>query len=124
MAVDEPASRVSVIKESSLDLNKTVNLSKLESALSIYYNHLIEYVLENIKQQFTTARRLPMIKKPIDIVLSGGTSLAKGFANRFKEMLERIKLPVPAGDVILAKQPLRSVAEGALVAAMADESGK
>ncbi|MDP3785963.1 MAG: hypothetical protein Q8R05_00180, partial [Candidatus Omnitrophota bacterium] len=39
MAVDETASRVSSIKESSLDLSKEGDLSKIESALSIYYNH-------------------------------------------------------------------------------------
>ncbi|MBU4580758.1 hypothetical protein KKB43_07180, partial [Patescibacteria group bacterium] len=38
MAVDETASRVSAIKESSLDLSKEGTLNKIESALSIYYN--------------------------------------------------------------------------------------
>lgn len=124
MTVDEPTSRVSVIKESSLDLSKEGNLSKIESALSIYYNHLIEYVIENIKQQFEQARRLPMIKKPVSIVLAGGSSLPNGFANRFNKILQRIKFPIPVGEVIMSKQPLRSVAEGALVAAITDEGRK
>jgi len=119
MAVDEPTSRVSVIKESSLDLSKEGNLSKLESALSIYYNYAIEYVIENIKQQFEQARRLPMIEKPVSIVLAGGTSLPNGFANRFNKILQQIKFPIPVGEVMMSKQPLRSVAEGALVAAIA-----
>ncbi|MBU4590566.1 MAG: hypothetical protein KKG01_06545 [Candidatus Omnitrophica bacterium] len=124
MAVDETASRVSAIKESSLDLNKEGNLSKVESALSIYYNHLIEYVIENIKDEFDKARRMPQFTKPISIILSGGTSLPKGFSNRFKEILDRLKLPIPVGAVRMAGQPLRSVAKGALVAASADESKK
>ncbi len=124
MAVDETASRVSSIKESSLDLSKEGDLSKVESALSIYYNHLIEYVIENIKQEFTKARRLPRITKPISIILSGGTSLPKGFSHRFKQILDQLKLPVPVGSVRMASQPLRSVAKGALVAASADESRK
>jgi hypothetical protein len=124
MAVDETASRVSSIKESALDLNKVDGLSKVESALSIYYNHLIEYVIENIKQEFTKARRLPRITKPISIILSGGTSLPKGFSDRFRQILDRLKLPVPVGSVRMASQPLRSVAKGALVAASADESKK
>lgn len=122
MAVDETASRVSAIKESSLDLSKEKDLSKIESALSIYYNHLIEYVIENIKQEFAKARRLPRITKPISIILSGGTSLPKGFSHRFKQILDQLKLPVPVGSVRMASQPLRSVAKGALVAASADES--
>lgn len=124
MAVDETASRVSAIKETSLDLSKEEGLSKIESALSIYYNHLIEYVIENIKQEFTKARRLPRIAKPISIILSGGTSLPNGFSQRFKQILDRLKLPIPVGSVRMADQPLRSVAKGALVAASADESKK
>jgi len=124
MAVDETASRVSAIKESSLDLSKEGELSKIESALSIYYNHLIEYVIENIKQEFAKARRLPRIAKPISIILSGGTSLPKSFSGRFKQILDRLKLPIPVGSVRMASQPLRSVAKGALVAASADESRK
>ena len=122
MAVDETASRVSSIKESSLDLSKEGDLSKIESALSIYYNHLIEYVIENIKQEFAKAKRLPKIAKPISIILSGGTSLPTGFSNRFRQILGRLKLPIPVGSVRMASQPLRSVAKGALVAASADES--
>jgi actin-like ATPase involved in cell morphogenesis len=122
MAVDETASRVSAIKESSLDLSKEGGLSKIESALSIYYNHLIEYVIENIKQEFTKARRLPRITKPVSIILSGGTSLPNGFSRRVKQILDRLKLPIPVGSVRMADQPLRSVAKGALVAASADEA--
>jgi len=124
MAVDETASRVSSIKESSLDLSKEGELSKIESALSIYYNHLIEYVIENIKQEFAKTRRLPRIPNPISIILSGGTSLPKGFSGRFKQILDRLKLPIPVDSIRMAVQPLRSVAKGALIAASADESKK
>jgi hypothetical protein len=124
MAVDETSSRVSSVKESSLDLSKQGDLSKIESALSIYYNHLIEYVIENIKQEITKARRLPRVAKPISIILSGGTSLPTGFSNRFRQILDRLKLPIPVGSIRMASQPLRSVAKGALVAASADESKK
>ncbi len=124
MAVNETASRVSAIKESSLDLSKEGTMSKIESALSIYYSHLIEYVIESIKQEFARARRLPRITKPISIILAGGTSLPKGFSDRFKQILDQLKLPVPIGSVRMASQPLRSVSKGALVAASADESKK
>jgi len=122
MAVDETSSRVSAIKEASLDLSKQGDVSKIESALSVYYNHLIEYVIENIKQEITKARRLPRMNRPISIILSGGTSLPTGFSPRFRKILERLKLPIPIGSVRMASQPLRTVAKGALVAAGADES--
>jgi len=124
MAVNETASRVSAMKETSLDLSKEKGLSKIESALSIYYNHLIEYVIESIKDEFAKAKRLPRITKPISIILSGGTSLPNGFSHRFKQILDQLKLPVPVGSVRMASQPLRSVAKGALVAASVDEGKK
>lgn len=124
MAVDETASRVSAIKEESLDLGKQDSLSKVESAMSIYYNHLIEYVIENMKQEISKQKRLPHIENPIPIILSGGTSLPKGFADRFKRILKTSRFPLEVGDVRMASQPIRSVTKGALVAASADESKK
>ena len=120
MVVNETASKVCSIKESSLDLTKTANLTKIESALSIYYNHLIEYVIENMKDEFSRAEKMPRIEKPIDIVLSGGTSMPKGFAERFKEIFIRLKFPLAIGEVKIASNPLKAVAKGALVAANAD----
>lgn len=122
MATNETASRVSAIKESSLDLNKKEGLSKVESALSIYYNHLIEYVIDNIKEELGKQKRLPRITKPISIILSGGTSLPHGFVGRFRDILQQHKFPLEVGEIKMASQPLRSVAKGALVAASADES--
>ncbi len=122
MAVDETASRVSAIKEQTLNLGKEQGLSKIESALSIYYNHLIEYVIENIKQEFNQSKKIPLIQKPMTIVVSGGTSLPKGFVERFKRILDQLKLPIPVGEVRIASQPLNTVCKGALVAASADEN--
>ena len=121
MAVNETASRISAIKESSLDLSKDKGLSKIEDALSIYYNHLIEYVLENIKEVFEKTEKKPRIDKPISIILSGGTALPKGFAGRFKQILGRLKFPLEIGSIRMASQPVRTVAKGALIAARADE---
>jgi hypothetical protein len=122
MAIDEAASRVSAIKESSFDLSKERDLSKIESAFSIYYNHLIEYVIESIKQEFNRVGGMPGMVEPITIVLSGGTSLPKGFIQSFKQILDQLKLPVPIGEVRMAAQPLHSVAKGALIAASAEEA--
>jgi len=121
MAVNETASRVSAIKEEALDLAKRDGLSKIESALSIYYNHLIEYVIENIKRVFEETEKKPQIDKPISIVLSGGTSLPKGFSDRFREVLGRKRFPLEVGSVRMAENPVRAVAKGALIAARADE---
>jgi hypothetical protein len=124
MSVDETASRICAIKESSLDLSKETGLARIESALSIYYSHLIEYVIENIKREFERSKKMPRIEKPVSIILSGGTSLPNGFSDRFKAILERIKFPLAIKSVRMASQPLRTVAKGALVAALSDEAKK
>lgn len=124
MAVDETASRICALKESSLDLTKDVGLSKIETALSIYYDNLIEYVLENIKREFERVKKMPRIDKPIPIVLSGGTALPKGFINRFKEILTKIRFPIEIGQVRVAFEPQYSVAKGTLIAAIAEEEKK
>lgn len=120
MVVNETASKVCSIKESSLDLTKNDNLTKIESALSIYHNHLMEYVIEHIKDEFSKTEKKPQIEKPIDIVLSGGTSMPKGFAERFKEIFIKSKFPLNIGEVKMASNPLKAVAKGALVAANAE----
>ncbi|MFA4844535.1 MAG: hypothetical protein WC632_06280 [Candidatus Margulisiibacteriota bacterium] len=122
LSVDETASRISAIKETSLDLSKETGLSRIESALSIYYSHLIEYVIENIKREFEKNKKMPRLDKPLSIILSGGTSLPPGFSDRFKSILERSKFPLAIKSVRMASQPLRTVAKGALVAALSDEA--
>jgi len=124
MAVNETESRISAIKESSLDLSKEKGLSRIESALSIYYSHLIEYVIENIKSEFSKTTKMPRIDKPISIVLSGGTSLPKGFTHRFRAILNQLKIPLEIKEVRKAAQPLRTVAKGALVAALTETAKK
>ena len=121
MAVDETASRICAIKESSLDLTKSVGLSKIETALSIYYDNLIEYILENIKIEFGRAKRMPRIDKPIAIVLSGGSALPKGFLDRFRKILTKVKFPLEFGEIRMASEPQYSVAKGTLIAAIAEE---
>lgn len=122
IAMHETVSRVSALKESALDLSKQEGLTKIERALSIYYNHLIEYVIENIKQEFNKEKIEPRLTKPISIVLSGGTSLPDGFIDRFRQILELLIFPVAVSEVRMAAQPLNSVAKGALIAAQTEES--
>jgi len=121
-AVGETASRICAIKESSLDLTKRDGLSRIEAALSIYHDNLIEYVLAHIVREFEGSEKAPTLDKPIVIVLSGGSTMPKGFLQRFNDVLARTKFPLAVGEVRMASQPLYSVAKGALIAATADEA--
>lgn len=120
LATDEPASTVCAIKESSLDILKEDGGNKIETILAMYYGQLIEYVIEHIKLQFSQNNKMPHVQKPVTIVLAGGTSLPGGFVERFSRVLEKVSLPIPVGEVRLAKHPLSSVVRGALLAASAE----
>lgn len=121
-AVNEPVSTVTGWKESYLDLDKTENLSRIEQALSIYYDILLDYVVGHLKTEIEkTAIHL---EKPLTVMVSGGTAKPNGFLKRFQKTLQRFRLPVELGEIRLASQPLHSVTKGALIAAIADEVKK
>jgi len=120
LAVGEKASLVCAIKESSLDLSKREGLSKIENALSICYDKLIEYVLGSLRNEMAKAIRAPRLLEPIPIILTGGTASPQGFADRFTQALHEGGFPLEIGRVEVAKDPLSSVAMGALIAAEAE----
>lgn len=123
-AVGETASKVCAIKENSFNLDKAENLDKIEQALSIYYDNLIEYVLIQVKKEIEKTDKMPKMEEPIPIVLAGGTAQPAGFAKRFKQILDKIDFPLSIKEVKMASKPLYSVAKGALIAAIADEKKK
>lgn len=112
--------RISVLKEKGIDLLNAQ--SREEEAISIYYRTLISYALDAIKQKFEAAQDLPSFTNPVPLVLAGGTSLAKGFAEIVAQELDRTRFPIPIKEVRPSKEPLNAVARGALIAAMLDES--
>lgn len=121
-ATNEPVSKITAFKESSLDLRKAeTSLSRVEQALSIYYTHLIEYVLEKIIGGIERTAKIPEFGKPISIVISGGTTKPPGFTERFKGIFGKTNFPLKIKEVRLASHPLYTVAKGALIAAIADK---
>ena len=119
---NEPVSKITTFKETSLDLKKPEDkMTKIEQALSIYYNHLIEYILAEIKKEVARSNRIPEFEKPIPIVIAGGTASPPGFLERFKEILRKTTFPFGIREVRLAPHPLYTVAKGTLIAAIADK---
>jgi hypothetical protein len=51
------------------------------------------------------------------IIVSGGLTLAEGFVKKIEEVLSTINFPVRISEVRRAIDPLRAVAQGALLAA-------
>ncbi|MFH1894567.1 MAG: cell division protein FtsA [Patescibacteria group bacterium] len=120
-ATNESLSKVATFKETYFNLKKPESaMTKVEQALLIYYNSLIEYVLAEIKKEVTKNSRIPEFEKPIPIVISGGTAKPTGFLERFKEILKKNDFPLATREARLAPHPLYAVAKGTLIAAIAD----
>lgn len=125
LAVGEKASLVCALKESTLDLSKQEGRSKIENALSICYDKLIAYVLDNMQSAFVKRIKLPRSPESLPLVLAGGTASPKGFLERFIEALARQKdFPLEIAEARMAKDPFYCVAKGALIAAQSEEEGK
>ena len=90
--------------------------NEIHKALAIYYRRLINYVVESLSSRLSNSADLPKFQQPIPVVISGGTSLAEGFADVFREELKSVSLPFQVSEVRLAKDQLRSVARGLLLA--------
>lgn len=117
-------SKITAIKEEGLQLTKRpTEMSKIERALSIYYRHLVEYVLQQMKREIEEHAGLPRLEKPLAVAIAGGTAKPSGFVTVFKELLKSVDFPLEVGEVRLASQPLHSVSKGALIAALIDEHG-
>ena len=117
---NETVSKITAIKEANLNLNLAEDSTdRINQALYIYYNHLIGYVLEQIKNEFEKNPK-PRLENPVPIVLAGGTAMPKGFLPMFKEGIQKTKLPFEIGEVKLASHPLFSVVKGVLIAGIAE----
>lgn len=123
LAIGETASLVCAIKESSLDLSKCEGLSKVEQALSVSYDKLIAYVVENLRNQVAKAIRGLQLVEPLTVIVAGGTACPSGFCERFTQALHEGHFPFEIGNVQMAKDLLSCVARGALIAAQADQAG-
>ena len=117
-----PVGKVASIKEKSLDLSNINARESIQVALEIYHEDLIRYTLEAFNNYFKETNSV--IDEPLEIVVAGGTANVPGFIDKFRQTLSDVTLPVPVAGVRLAKDPLHSVAAGALVAAMSFEKRK
>jgi actin-like ATPase involved in cell morphogenesis len=113
----EHATRVKVMKEDGLDLSRPAK-DKLERALFIYYEDLVESLAEALRTALSGAEKLPRTDRALPIVLSGGTVKPKGFRELFERALKARSFPIEIAGVRIATEPLTATARGALIAAM------
>lgn len=115
----ERPNRIRILKEQSFYINGHFE-NKLQQVLSVYYDDMIQTLVTELLNAFTGARNLPRLARPIPLVLSGGTSMPKGFRDRFEKVLRSSDFPVELSEIRMAVDPLTTTAKGALVAALSE----
>ncbi|MFO7967716.1 MAG: rod shape-determining protein [Archaeoglobaceae archaeon] len=110
--------RITSIKEKSFALDTEFELGSVEGALSIYYDALITYIIQNLRS------RLAEVTPPdaeFPIAVAGGSARPKGFIDMFEKRLVEAKLSVDVSNIKKAKEPIYNVARGCLIAALTKE---
>ena len=108
------------IKESA-DFNLLTPKTREERAIQAYYKELIRYSIDVFKRQFAQESSNIFIQNPIPLVVSGGTSLPKGFLDLFKQCLGDVsKFPLKISEVRHASDPLKAVSKGLLIKARSE----
>lgn len=119
MVTGIPKSKVVLIKEKQLNLDKVDMNDRVQAALSIYYDEMISRMLHLITKKFIDINST--ISGAVEIVVSGGTSMVPGFINRFEKVLSQTEMPFKVWRVRQSKTPFYSTAQGACVRAIADQ---
>lgn len=121
---NQPQSKVTAIKENpnKFRLDRSNPKDPIHLALEIYYEELIRDALTQFNEYFRTSNSV--LEDPLDFIIGGGTASVPGFIPKFKEILDGFELPFPKGEVRLAKDPVKAVAAGSLVAAISHERKK
>ena len=119
--------RVTNIKEKYMKLSGEVEVKakttkRVLEALYYYHEALIDYTIKKIIKEFEDKVDMEVDEK-IPVIISGGTSLPKGFVNLFKSSLEGYELPFDVSEVRRARNPLTAVASGLLIRTIADVKG-
>ncbi len=118
-ATGELINRIRLRKEEAFHFNGYVPDKTLQ-ALSVYYDDMISSVVAQMRENFAACGGVNRFKRPVPVVLSGGTALPAGFRERFEQQLRAGDFPVPVSEVRLASDPLHTTAKGALIAVLSE----
>lgn len=115
-----PETAAQAEKESEdLDLNDPKD--RTQKLIVDYYDNLIKYVADSLEAKFKKVENMPRFQDAIPVVISGGTSLPKGYLPRIEKALKDRQFPFNIKEVRHAGNPLTSVANGCLIYAQSYE---
>jgi hypothetical protein len=128
--IDNSASKVTGVmpskvlrkKEKELDLLNVEHSDRVLSALSIYYEEVIDRLIKLSAKQFS--KMGSDVEGEVEIVIAGGTSMAKNYCGKFEEILKNYKFPFKILGVRHSNDPFMSVSNGCCIRAMADQAKK
>jgi hypothetical protein len=86
------------------------------SAVSSYYDRLIDYTTKQLSFALSNHKLLPKFKNPLLVVVAGGTSQANGYIEIFAKKLLENGFPLEIREVKHAPDPLHAVSKGCLIA--------
>lgn len=113
-------SKIVKIKEKKLDLDNVDMGDKVQAALSIYYDEMIGRVVHYISNKFKEVGS--EMDGEIEWVVSGGSSMVKGFIKRMEQDVAKTKVPFKLLRIRHSSTPFYSVGQGACIRALADFS--
>jgi len=101
-----------------------INLSDLPEQrllldIALHYRILIKNVITGIVNGFIDNEHEARIDGAINIYMAGGTSSPVGFCDLVKQLVDEESLPFDVNDIVIAENPLYTVASGCLIAAKA-----
>jgi hypothetical protein len=126
-ATAAPDTVIQIEKEhTQFEIGKEIPGNPLLTAVSLYYIRLIDYTVQHLVTQLSRADNLPKFTEAIPIIIAGGTSRAQGFVGQFERSLAQynqgeLELPFKIKGVRHAKNPLRAVSRGCLLASQLSE---
>jgi len=106
------------IKERLLDLDNVDMEDRVQAALSIYYDELLDRMVHHICNQFK--EKSSEMDGEIEVVVAGGTSMAPGFTKRLENAFSRVDMPFDIYAYRHSETPFYSVSQGACLRAQAD----
>ncbi|MFP4654970.1 MAG: hypothetical protein ACLFMM_04750 [Methanohalobium sp.] len=113
-----PKDHACVTKEKGFRLGSEVEIGGPEGALTIYYDALMTYVIQNLNRKLAEITP-PNVKFPVAV--AGGSSNPPGFIKMFEKKLKEANLQIDISNINIANDPLYSVARGCLIAARTQE---
>jgi hypothetical protein len=118
-ATGRSVDKVTSIKEDEFELDFRTDAGGVEGALAIYYENLLDYVIEHIAREVDEEDVEEGLDVPV--VVTGGTASPDGFEDLFEDHFRGADIPFSVSGVSRAAEPMYSVARGALVASRTEE---